>query len=1099
MIKFIYGCQGSGKTDTVLKMLLSDAEAGIPSVLIVPEQEAVQAERLTLEKLPEKAQLTVEVLNFSRLYNRVCREYGGLCYSYITSPTKHLMMWLALRQVAPTLQEYSENAKTDPAFISTMLRTVSELKASDISCDELERAAKECENTHPLLAARLFDIATIYATYSYLVNQGYSDSADDLSRLCDILDKHSFFKGKNVYIDSFTSFTGIEHKVIEKIFASAENTVITVPLTQNDISTKSIEQSVKLLKKSANKWGGHNDTVLDKDKRGVHNSLIYLSENLWSLGKASDTAPDCEGHIVMEICDNSYSEAEAIASHILKLLGDGARCRDIVVIPRDSQRYRGIIELAFENAGLPYYFSEKSDICSLPPVKFVLTALKIRRYNWQRGDVISHIKTGLCNFSQRECDLFEEYINTWSISGSRFTSGEWSMNPDGFEVRISERGKNILKIANEIRASLCELLEALFIELDASNTISDMCRALFRYIEKTELREKTLQLAKKELSFGNKKTAAELTSLYDVMLSTLASIGEITSDVPASIDDFCDILKTVFDQTEVGTIPTSIDEVIIGSAPTIRSANPKYVFVPGLCEGEFPANVDDTGLIGNSDRLLLEEFNIILGNTEDTRASDELLYVKAAFAAPTERLYLLTSNTNAKGDRRSPSLPFRRTAAIMGITPHKFNGNDLSFLVGSPRSAASHLRNISNTADKRAATDAVAIHLPLVSELSNISATPTDNLIDPVIVKRVLKDKLYVSPSSLEKYVKCPFNYFANYWLSLREVKQGRFGSNHFGSFIHYIMENIVKFILPEKADQAPPTDEEIRLEMNRIVSEYISRLVSDPSYNTKRMEYLYGKLQRLSSLIIENTLKEFADSDFRPMFFEYGIGRSADMSAAVEISLSNSASIMLTGSVDRVDIWKHEGKVYVRIVDYKSGKKQFSLDDVAVGMNIQMLLYLFAICKNPGSTFRTSTGMSDNEYPIPAGVVYLSSHMVKQTLNDYSDTEDIILDNAEQSIVRSGIILDNQSVINAMSHSASKDILIGVEYKDGKYVGKALLSDDDFDMLYSEIRNTLTEIGEKIYSGYAGTEPLYPIKSDPCGYCNYRQICRKNNFERRR
>ena len=1099
MIRFIYGNRGSGKTTQIIQHIRKDAEAGIPSILIVPEQEAVQAERLTLSTLPESAQLTVEVLNFSRLYNRVCRECGGLSYSYINNPTKHLLMWLALKQVSPTLKEYSANASGDPAFVSTMLGAISELKHSAVSADDLDRASRACEGEHPSLSGRLYDIATIYGAYSTLVDQSFSDAADDLARLDIILDDYPFFKGKNVYIDSFTSFTGIEHKIIEKIFKSADNVTVTVPLVKKDISTKSTEKSLKLIKKSADKWGGHTDTVLREDKRGVHPSLSYLSDNIWELGSSFDNAPKPDGHIVMEICDNAYSEAEAIASHILKLLSEGARCRDIVVIPRDSSKYRGIIELAFENAGIPYYFSEKSDITSLSPVKFILTALKIRRYNWQKNDVLSHIKTGLCDFSQRDCDLFEEYINTWNISGPRFTSGEWTMNPDGFEVRMSDRGQSILKTANSIRASLCEPLEELFVRLDASDTIPDMCRALYAYMERVDLRAKSLELAKRELSYGNKKTAAELSSIYDVILRALADIGEVTSFVPASIDDFYTILKTVFDSTDVGTIPTSVDEVVIGSASMLRSSNPKYVFIPGLCEGEFPANVDDTGLIGMGDRLVLEELDIILDTNEDTRASDELMYVKNAFSTPTERLFLLTSNTTAKGDRRSPSLPFRRVKDMFSIEPHKFSGNDLSFLAGSPRSAAAHLRNIQNDTDRQAATDAVAQYIPLVANLSDASATPSDNSVDPEIIKRVLKDKLYVSPSSLERYVKCPFNYFAHYWLSLREPKCGRFSSNHFGSFIHYIMENIVRFIIPDNGELTVPSDEEIREKMGQIVSEYIEKIVKDPSYNTKRMSYLYDKLKRLALLVIDNTLAEFADSDFRPMFFEYGIGRNGDTAAAVEIKLSNGASIMLSGSVDRVDVWKNDGKVYVRIVDYKSGRKQFSLDDVASGINIQMLLYLFAICRRPGNTFKVSTGMSDGELPIPAGVVYLSSHMVKQTLNDYSVTDEEIIDNARDSIQRSGVVLEDDSVLHAMSHSASKEILVGVEQKDGKYVGKALMSGEQFEDLYEQIYKTLTEIGEGIYSGHAAPEPFYPISTDPCGYCDYSQICRKNTVGRRK
>ena len=1012
------------------------------------------------------------------------------------------MMWHTLRSVFQNLKQYSKNALEDPAFVTTMLSTVSEMKYAGLSPEDIENTAKLCKSEHPTLSERLYDISTIYATYCQLLNNNYNDSADDLAKLCEILDKYPFFKDKNVYIDSFTSFTGIEHKLIEKIFATAKNVTITIPkhsASYADISTKSIENSLKQLKRSANKWGGYEIVELGEDKRSIHQSLTYLSDNLWKLSAKNDNAPDHTDHIITEICDNSYAEAEAIASHILKLLSDGARCKDIVIIPRDSMKYKGILDFALENAGIPYYFSEKTDICTLPTIKFILSALKIYRYNWQKKDVISYIKTGLCDISQKDGDIFEEYVNTWNISGQRFIADEWTMNPDGFEIRISDRGKNILSIANDVRKRICEPLEHFFIELNASESISDMCRALYRFMEISDLRRKNIDLAKKELSYGNKKTAAELSTLYDIVLSTLADIGEISESFPASADDFYTILKTVFDQTEVGTIPTSIDEVIIGSASMLRSSSPKYVFIPGLCEGEYPLNIDDTGIFGDSDRTILEQYDIVLGNTEDIRSSDELMYVKNAFSAPTEKLFLLTSSTTPKGDLRSPSLPFRRVLALFGMKPHKFNGNDLSFLCGSPQSAAKHLRAISSPSDRLAAIDAVAEYIPLISQNAKSSATPEDNSIDPVIVKRILGDKLIISPSSLEKYVKCPFNYFAHYWLALREVKYGRFGSNHFGSFVHYIMENIVKFIIPNDKELAVPTDEEIRDEIKRIVNEYIQQLIKDPSYNTKRMEYLYRKLEQLSLLIIDNTIKEFSDSDFRPIFFEYSIGKSTEAAPPVSVSLSNGATIMLTGYIDRVDIWKNDEKVYIRIVDYKSGKKQFSLDDVSNGINIQMLLYLFALCRDPGNAFRISTGLNDDDSPIPAGVVYLSSYMSKQTLGDFSTNEDEILETAMNSISRSGLILDEQSVIEAMSHSLSKEILLGVERKNETFVGKALLSGDKFKELYSQIYSTITEIGERIYGGRAETEPMYPIKTDPCGYCQYTQLCRKNDFGRRK
>ena len=93
MIRFIYGESGYGKTHTITEMLKEDAKNGIHSFFIVPDQQAVGSERMLLSCLPPSAQLTLEVLSFSRLYNRVCREYGGLRYNYVTKSAKKLIMW----------------------------------------------------------------------------------------------------------------------------------------------------------------------------------------------------------------------------------------------------------------------------------------------------------------------------------------------------------------------------------------------------------------------------------------------------------------------------------------------------------------------------------------------------------------------------------------------------------------------------------------------------------------------------------------------------------------------------------------------------------------------------------------------------------------------------------------------------------------------------------------------------------------------------------------------------------------------------------------------------------------------------------------------
>ena len=217
MINFIYGNHGCGKTNRILNMIKNDTRKGIQTFLIVPDQEALQAERLTLSALESSSQLHLEVVSFSRLYNRVCREYGNICYSYITKPIRYLLMWKTLRELRGSLEIIGTSAKKDIALEDILISTVNELKINGISAEMLENSAEHLKESAPELSAKTADLAAIYSCFDSYVNEKFSDSADDLSRLYNVLSAHSFFKGSNVYIDSFTSFTPIQHKIIDSI------------------------------------------------------------------------------------------------------------------------------------------------------------------------------------------------------------------------------------------------------------------------------------------------------------------------------------------------------------------------------------------------------------------------------------------------------------------------------------------------------------------------------------------------------------------------------------------------------------------------------------------------------------------------------------------------------------------------------------------------------------------------------------------------------------------------------------------------------------------------------------------------------------------
>lgn len=1096
MITFLFGSYGSGKTTEILHRIARDAEQGIHTFLLVPEQATVQSERATLQALPMRSQLTLEVLNFSRLYNRVCREYGGICYRYVTPAIRQLLMWQNLRELSPFLQEFGALAGKDSALPELMLSTLNECKACGISPEQLKKTAGKLEQSDPL-AKRLQDLTLIFASFERLVAQNYSDSSDDLMRLYEILCEKKFFVGTHVYLDSFTSFTAMEHRIIDRIFAQADDVTVSVPMPHpecNDISVAGIRHSIQKLFSSAELHGGYQTVLLRENHRTASLSLEYLSKNLWRMDVSDGSGfAENDGSIHMEICDTPYAEADAAAAHILELLRSGERCRDMTVLVRNPEQYRGIIDLAFEKNGIPFFFSEKTDLCTLPPIQLLLSALRIKQYHWRKEDVISHIKTGMYGFSERSCDLFEEYISTWNINGSRFTDHAWTMNPDGFTDRMTERGQTILHAANDIRSRLTDALENFFVLLDAAQTVPDMCRAVYRYFSALSLDKRLEQLAQEEWETGHLKEAKELQSVYSIVLNTLADVATAMPEETATSEEFALILKTVFSKTEIGSIPTSIDEVTIGSAATLRTSNPKYVFVLGLCEGEFPSAGHEVGLFSNVDRDLLAELGMELTSNAEISASDELMYVHRAFSAPSHGLYLFTSVAELNGKARNPSLPFNRVRAMFPHSaPHRFVGSDLRYLSGAPGSAISHLHTLKGSPDGDALQAALRPYFPQMDAICNRSASNTQCRVAPTTTEELFGNRMRFSSSRFETYVECPLNYYCTYVLGLREKKQAEFRASNMGSFIHYILEQLLRFAVTEAENGAFPDDAALIKQTEEKVEEYIESICPAEYRNSKRLRHLYLRLKRLSLLMVRNIVEEFSHSEFRPAFFELPTNGKDDNPSPMEFVLDDGSSVSFSGIIDRVDLFKKDGQVYIRIVDYKTGSKSFSLEDAANGINIQMLLYLFTLCRNTDSAFSRSIGLADGQAPLPAGVVYLSANIPVIQIESY-DSDQEVLAQASNALKRSGLLLNDETVLAAMNSEFSPDFLAGIKKnKDGLLVGRALTDQESFHRVYQQIESVIRSIMTELRGGNANAAPLSASSKDPCSYCKMKPICRK-------
>jgi len=1068
MIQFLYGTFGSGKTHKILQMLREDHFHHIHSFLIVPEQQVVLTERLLLQELPPASQLDVEVLSFSRLYNRVCREYGNLQYRYITPPLKSLMMWKTLRDLNPLLEQLvTQNSKT-ATLSDSLLASVGEFKTCAITPHALERAASKMDKDCSL-SKKLRDLALIYAAYDGFVSEKFSDSADDLMRLYDVLCQHDFFTGTHVYIDGFTSYTATEHNIIERMMAGANNVTISIPLAEpheKTVYSSAVLNSEKRLIRDADLRGGFENLILPRRVSSNSAAITYLQNNFWNF--AASTYDEVSDDIVLEACKNTYEESEAVARWILHYIRQKAekpyRFRDFLVVIRDAENYRGILDRALAQSNIPFYFAPKSDLCSAPLIKFILSSLYILQYGWQPKDVIQHLKTGMYDIAQRDLDLFENYVSTWNIRGRAFYDGQpWSMNPDGYTDTISPRGEEILSAANRVRDLLCSALSTLHQALKKSETISEMCKAMYHFLEHANVHERLLQLATREAAAGQAKEAEEISSLYDLTVDALAAMAQAMEQEEVDIAQFAEILEMLFSKTEIGTIPTSVDQVVVGSASMIRANHPRVVILMGLCEGEFPATPMEDILLNSSDRTRLSELGIELSTDTQTQMSNEFLYIQKAVCLPSDKLIMTYPRADINGKAKYPSLPFTRTKKLFSnLEVHEFDPTDMDYLLPSLQVYSQYDPN---------------------TKLANQMISDTDACITPNTAQELYGNSIRLTQSRLEKYLRCHFSYYCTYMLSLRREGAAKFREAEIGTFIHYILEHLLRTVVDENGVREDVNIDEIFAMIDQIVEDYLSLVCPSAERKTGKIRHLCARLTTLSRLLVKNLMDEFSQSDFRPAGYEVktdGVGNNPE---PLIFSLKDGTQVSMYGVIDRVDLYRKDEQVFIRVVDYKTGTKEFSLEDVRLGLNIQMLLYLFALCQPKKNGTPT---------PIPAGVIYLSSNLPELELENYADDSDIA-QRLEKGLARNGLLIHDEELLHSMNHDYSPAFLAGIKKKvNGEFTGKALITPDELLSLRDQISQTICEIAETMKRGDAAADPLIHNAFNPCIYCDMRPICRK-------
>ncbi len=1077
MLKLILGRAKSGKTRRIMEEIATFARDGEEGMLfIVPEQYSHEAERELLRVCGDSLSLHAEVMSFSRLALRVASESGGAGRTFMDAGGRALAMALAVEAVGSRLKVYSA-ARRQTQLQESLLAAIDELKSACISPEQL----LNCPACHSAdgLGDKLRDLSLVYAAYDALASQAALDPMDRLSWLAaDFMG--SRWAGKRIYIDGFTDFTAQQRLVIEKMLRSGCELTVCLGcpgLWESHEIFEPSRRAALALDRMAAELGVEVMRILQP--RGRDRGVMgTVEQELFAFG--SDTY-DTKGCVILREARSLAEECEAAAERCLELLRGGARMRDIAIAVRGYESYRPALENIFQRYGLPLFSARKSDIFEKPIPALIRSAFAVISGGWSYEDVFTYLKTGLGGLDMQECDELENYVFLWSLRGRAWTKTEdWSLHPEGFDAKFDDESRERLRRINALRrraAAPLALLEKLGGE---AKSAAEHCGALAEFFKALGLASRLQKRAKELRALGMDALAAEYSQLWEIIVSALEQCAAVLGDMELEQEAFGRLFCLVLSKYDVGSIPLSLDKISAGDMDRMRRRNIKHLLVLGCDSSRVPSVDAGHGLFSDDDRETLRAAGMEIGEGPADRLYREFALVYNCLSLPSESLCISYCSADSEGGTAQPAFPISRLKKVFDLETELVDIDRCRMAAPAPALELAAAGGIQPTALSMAARryfeeEGRGEDLRRIAEAAALSR----GRLSREAVRALYGSKLRLSASRIDKMASCPFSYFLQYGLKAKPRQAAEFSPPEIGTFIHAILENVAKS-LRESGGFASADTETVEALCDRFVEEYIHETLDDFRERSPRFEYHFRRLIKSVRAIVSDMVEELRRGKFEPLDFELDFGKASEF-PPVELGEGDS-SLTLTGIADRVDGYYHEGKLYVRVVDYKTGRKEFSLSDVCYGMGLQMLLYLFALERSGSERY-------EGAEIVPAGVLYVPARDKLLPLDSDSDAD--IEKARREARRRKGMILDNESIIRAMEDS-DEPRYIPMKMVRGRLSRENLVSAERMGILARHVDETLKGMARELHSGCIAADPYFRSQTESaCRYCDYERACR--------
>ncbi len=1083
MLQLVYGMPGTNRNHALAQELFK-RKGNRPCLVLVPEQLSVTMERRLLEELGDELSLWVEVLSFRRLPDYVFDRLGGRARQTLSEGGVRILLSGVLSPLRPDLRHFGQlSQKAD--FIELLRAQFQEFAAYETDADELMELS--CRLPEKELGDKLHDLALLYQ--AMLGRMSENKSAEfALDAACDLLRQSNLFSGTDVFLWHFKGFTPQELAAVELMLASGSTVTVCLLGEQEGESElfAPCRTTARQLRSMAQEVGCgllEERTLTETQPHSAE--LAYLERHLFQEQRAASWEQPTQDLKVARAMTQT-AQAEYIAARICMLAQQGCRWREMAVVVRETPQ-SGILEAAFRKFGIPFQMDSRGYLADKPLAALLFSAIQVVTGGYVCDDVMAYLKTGMAGLSMDEVDRLESYASAWELRGRRWTA-PFSLHPDGFDGVFDEQARKRLWRLEQLRLRAVAPLERLCESLRQGGAHNISC-ALYALLEDVGVQGQLEALTQRARAAGEEAQALEYEQTYETVISLLEQM-EALAEPEVTAPRYAELLRLAASQSRLGIIPATLDCVLVLGADRVMPGMVKHAFVMDFTQDSFPKAVAQEGLLSERDRQSLRSHQVSLSASGEQEALEESYYAYVAMMAPTQTL-TLTYSLQEGGEQKRPS-PY--LMAIKSLFPG-LTQVDVEAWSRTPESICAPAQALERFLSlqegdplKQPLKEALLRDGEMKQRLLRMEEAIAKTGENPAFSDPALARTLYghgraISPTSLEKYSQCPFSHFCRYGLSLKPKKKHVFDALQAGTFLHRVMELFFKGL--SEQERKTLSQQQIRERVDAAISKYVQECLPDYDQREARFQRLFERLHQILYHTVSVLLDELKNSDFVPMDFELSVGGDIPPLTIGE----GDDGVLVRGKIDRVDGLRRPEGLYLRVVDYKSGKKRMDYAEICQGIGLQTLLYLLALLKNGEGRY--------GETLLPAGVVYVPVRLDVVSADSREISEGEL--RARRKPRRNGLLLADEQLLKAMDKSGAYDYLpVAAKKKDQELLidwkASSLASLPQMETLMQYMEHVLQQTAQALREGGVSIDPvrsLSPDGVDACRFCEMRAVCR--------